>query len=69
MSLNTCKSCKYFRQHYVKFGKRYNACGGGHCVFPKVKPRRTDSPACGYFEARKTVPIHIRKGTKSTPEH
>ena len=35
----TCASCKYFRRHYVKFGR-------GYVPHPRLKDRTADTPAC-----------------------
>lgn len=45
----TCQDCRHFRQHYVKAEKGYAISGYGHCVYPRLKPRRTDTPACENF--------------------
>ena len=47
-----CKDCFYFRQHYVKSGKTYLKAGCGHCKYPRLKNRRPETPACGYFKVR-----------------
>ena len=41
-----CKTCKHFRQHYIKRGKRYWEVNDGHCVFPRCKLRKPDTKAC-----------------------
>ena len=46
-----CKTCYYFRQHYVRlYHGRYNAAGCGHCKHLRLKPRRPDTAACQYYE-------------------
>ncbi|NBI68749.1 hypothetical protein D1646_18570 [Pseudoflavonifractor sp. 60] len=52
----TCQTCKHFRQHYVKWGEDdYQKCGSGHCVYPRLKPRRNETKACQYYSpAEKT---------------
>ena len=47
-----CKHCKHFRQHYIKFGKSYREILYGHCVYPRLKKRNTDSPACNHYKSR-----------------
>ena len=42
----TCASCKYFRRHYVKFGRGYVPLDQGNCVHPRLKDRTADTPAC-----------------------
>ena len=53
MGNKICKDCKHFRQHYVKFGRRYDAIGYGHCVYPRLKKRETDETACERYKERK----------------
>lgn len=49
---NICKNCRYFRQHYVKFGRRYDEIYYGHCVYPRLKKRECAAKACEYFKSR-----------------
>ena len=51
-NMNTCKTCKHFRQHYVQFGRRYGEVYCGHCVHPRLKSRLPDTPACKHFAER-----------------
>ncbi|MCL2883966.1 MAG: hypothetical protein FWF49_00585 [Oscillospiraceae bacterium] len=53
MSPKICGGCAHFRQHYVKFGYRYNDIDCGHCVFPRLKHRDATAAACEYFKERK----------------
>lgn len=46
MSDKTCKSCKYFHQHYILTEGRIVRVFCGHCIFPKVKSKRPYSKAC-----------------------
>ena len=46
----TCETCKYFRKHYVKMGKRYSQAGNGHYVEPRLKMRRNSTPACAHYQ-------------------
>ncbi len=48
----TCETCVHFRRHYVKFGFRYNPVGSGHCVYPRLKLRREDAPACRHYREK-----------------
>lgn len=49
----TCENCMYFRQHYILFYEgHYNPVPCGHCVFPRLKHRRPDTPACVYYAPR-----------------
>lgn len=36
---NRCETCKYFAQHYRKWGKTYRIVGWGHCPHPRMKCR------------------------------
>lgn len=47
---NTYKNCKYFVQHYIKQEERFRSTIHGHCIYPRVKSRKRDTKACGYFE-------------------
>ena len=47
-----CEDCKYFRQHYITDGTRYDYVYCGHCVYPRLKTRKPDTPACFYFVQR-----------------
>lgn len=48
----TCKSCKHFRQHYIKHGNSYNEISYGHCVSPRLKKRDSETPACENYNKR-----------------
>ena len=49
----TCKYCQHFRQHYVFwYTDRYQEVPCGHCVYPRLKHRRTDCPACVHFQKK-----------------
>lgn len=46
-----CKTCKYFYQHYIRLTKdRYTITPSGHCVYPRIKLRRDDTPACQHYK-------------------
>ena len=49
MEKNTCGRCAHFRRHYILDEQVCTAVCCGHCVFPRLKNRRPDSPACGHF--------------------
>jgi len=49
--IKTCETCKHFRQHYGKFGKRYTVIGCGHCVYPMLKHRKPDTKTYGHYKA------------------
>ena len=54
----TCKDCQHFRQHYIHFlQQRYDAVPCGHCVYPRLKHRHPDTPACVHFQ-QKNRPRH-----------
>lgn len=52
-TIKSCKDCKRFRQHYIKFRKRYIEIPHGHCVHPRLKDRECDTPACNRYVQRK----------------
>jgi hypothetical protein len=52
METETCKTCKHFRQHYIKFGNSYREILYGHCVYPRLKRRESATPACEHYEER-----------------
>lgn len=43
----TCKSCAYFRLHYIRYSDTdYSELSYGHCVKPRLKKRYSDDKAC-----------------------
>lgn len=48
---NICKDCKFFCQHFRKWGKGYYPVACGHCYFPKIKQRVKDQ-TCKYWTER-----------------
>ena len=48
----TCQSCKYFYRHCTKQARTYSPTAFGHCIHPRVKIRRIDTPACEKFSPR-----------------
>ena len=55
---NICKNCKHFRLHYIKFGRGYREITYGHCVYPRLKKRETESPACEFYKEREELASH-----------
>lgn len=52
-TLDTCEMCKYFRIHYIKRGDgEYQEIIYGHCVYPRLKRREKDTPACKNYVVR-----------------
>ena len=45
----TCQLCKYFVQHYIRYGERYFPINDGHCKHPRLKLRTMGTPACKHF--------------------
>ena len=45
----TCQTCKHFRLHYIKRGKSYHSIHYGHCVYPMLKKREIETPACKHY--------------------
>lgn len=64
----TCKSCKHFRQHFIKLGRRYQEISYGHCVYPRLKKREADTPACNNFSERKKDITPISNTTNGGPK-
>ena len=52
MENQTCKQCRYFRQHYVLNSQMCVAVDCGHCVYPRIKHRRAEKQACDHFAER-----------------
>jgi len=48
----TCKTCDHYRRHYILEKERCTAVNCGHCVCVRVKKRRPDDLACGYYQYR-----------------
>ena len=48
-----CKDCTHFRQHYIRFGYRYDVVSCGHCVYPRLKHRKPNNETCAHFRPRK----------------
>lgn len=43
----TCQDCHHFLQHYTHRARgNYVRCHCGHCIFPRIKTRLPDTPAC-----------------------
>lgn len=60
----TCKDCRHFRQHYVKLREgRFDPIPCGHCVFPRLKHRTTDTTACFHFQKKEAVPQAAERET------
>ena len=50
-----CGGCRHFHRHYVKWGDDgYRPVDYGHCVYPRLKKRRTDE-TCPHWEAGEYV--------------
>lgn len=55
MESYTCPDFRHYRQHYIKYGKNYYLpISDGHCVHPRTKPQKNDTPACERFRPRKS---------------
>lgn len=54
MGNNTCQSCEHFRQHYIKLEDGYYLSAFGHCVYPLIKVRKQNHPACEKFSPRES---------------
>jgi len=51
MEEKTCGTCKYFAQHYRKWGKGYHEVDCGHCKYPRIK-KRTKDQTCPHWTPR-----------------
>lgn len=51
---NVCYNCEHFVQHYIYYEdyERFLICNAGHCVKPRIKPRKPDHKACEHFEKK-----------------
>lgn len=51
MENHVCKECEYYCAHYVRLAKKqWQQLDHGHCVYPQIKQRQAQTPACKYFE-------------------
>ena len=50
MKKPVCSYCIHFNQHYILDSQRCTTVNCGHCTYPRIKPRKPDSPACEHFE-------------------
>ena len=51
-----CETCRYYYQHYIRCGNRYEPLGYGHCTHPRLKWRLLTTPACAHYaQGRKSV--------------
>ncbi|MDU1324436.1 MAG: hypothetical protein E6933_04490 [Clostridiales bacterium] len=46
-----CGTCKYFAQHYRKWGKGYHEVDCGHCKYPRIKKPAKDQ-TCPHWAPR-----------------
>lgn len=44
-----CQNCKYYIQHYTKYGKGYMETYCGYCRYPRLKTQKPDTKACQHF--------------------
>ena len=56
MNEPTCKTCIHYHQHYIVDDQRCVAIKCGHCVYPRLKHREPQNPACAHYEAQTTPP-------------
>jgi len=54
MKNNTCRDCLHFRQHFIPWGDYFVPACCGHCVYPRLKHRTPDHPACPHFVKNET---------------
>lgn len=53
---DTCSSCSYFEQHYIKVQGWYAPTVCGHCARPCFKIRKPSGAACEYLIPNKKIP-------------
>ena len=47
-----CGACKYFCQHYRKWGTAFHPVACGHCRYPRIKQRVKDNNFSGFGHTR-----------------
>ena len=58
MKQNICGQCEHFHRHYVLDEQALMPACCGHCVYPRLKNRRPDAPACGnYVMGERKLPV------------
>ena len=67
MNDSTCKTCRHFRQHYIRYGRSYREAYCGHCVYPRVKQRSPDTKGCIYHENRLYINADTEKQAQTEP--
>ena len=55
-----CKNCRYFRQHTVKFGRRYDEIYYGHCAYPRLKNGSVSPKRVNISRAENNPRLEIR---------
>ena len=55
-----CCDCKHFIQHYIfrENGRLHGysnfiTCEYGHCIYPRIKSKKSNQKACEHFAERK----------------
>jgi len=57
----TCVSCRHYRQHYIRDERwQYSPTADGHCVYPRLKMRKSVETACANFKP-KDPPLYERR--------
>ena len=63
----TCADCVHVRRHYIRFDEfRFTEIPCGHCVHPRLKHRRPESPACVHFKPKGETAGDIPDGLSIT---
>ncbi len=52
MEEQTCKTCRYFSQHYSRLKNFWLTLHEGHCTKSRFKTKDVDSPACQHYSVR-----------------
>ena len=66
----SCKNCRYYLQHYIKYNTQFvNVCCG-HCINPNFKNSRKTRPLelCGFWENIEIKKEERKKSIKQTLE-
>ena len=49
-----CRNCEHYIRYYMRLNHTFFSAPDGRCGHPRLKARKTDTPACERFSARKS---------------
>ena len=52
MNEKICQTCVHFLQHFAKRKSSYVPVDCGHCIYPRVKPRKPETLGCKYYKEK-----------------